>query len=103
VAHEKSVTLLTICGNRVLSCGDDQKLRSWEVTVEGERGDQRPGHGGDRDTGNDIKKRIMLSCVSTFALQNAGSAVASGSFIGGDGGCIAVTGNFEGEVFLFET
>ena len=86
-AHDKSVTLLTVCGQRVVSCGDDQRLRVWEE--EGVGRARVNGVGG------------MLSCLSMHQLQSPSSAIASTSLE--HGGAIAVTGNFVGEIFVWET
>lgn len=81
-AHDKSVTLLAICGQHIVSCSDDQKLRVWRC------------QGGVAGGGE-------LSCLSTHRLQSPSSAVASTMLE--HGGAIAVTGNFVGEVFVWES
>lgn len=86
-AHDKSVTLLATCGQHVISCGDDQKLRVW--AVGGSRAGAGKAGGGE------------LSCLSTHRLQSPSSAVASTTLE--FGGAIAVTGNFVGEVFVWES
>jgi WD40 repeat protein len=85
-AHAGAVTLVTWCDCHLLSCGEDQQLRVWQVSSGGK-----------------------LACTGTHALKQPASAVSSailrqpgGGQPGGGGGAIAVIGHLSGEVFVWE-